>query len=78
VLVERLPQDSAGPLARITVPGSADADRQAQRRAAAITVRRTDRPAFSARTVSCSPFRVPVARLEAARAACTAASSDSR
>ncbi|GAA3950257.1 pyruvate, phosphate dikinase [Actinoplanes auranticolor] len=28
--------------------------------------------------VSCSPFRVPVARLEAGRAACTAATSDSR
>ncbi|MCA2218979.1 hypothetical protein LDL48_39960 [Wangella sp. NEAU-J3] len=28
--------------------------------------------------VSCSPFRVPVARLEAGRAACPAASSDSR
>ncbi|WP_433716838.1 pyruvate, phosphate dikinase [Actinoplanes sp. CA-051413] len=28
--------------------------------------------------VSCSPFRVPVARLEAGRAACTASTSDSR
>ncbi|HWS39176.1 MAG TPA: putative PEP-binding protein, partial [Actinoplanes sp.] len=28
--------------------------------------------------VSCSPFRVPIARLEAGRAATTAAASDSR
>jgi nitroreductase len=52
VHVERLPQDgTAGPLARITVAGSAEADRQAERMAAAITVRRTDRRAFSDRTV---------------------------
>jgi len=28
--------------------------------------------------VSCSPFRVPIARLEAGRAACAAAGSDTR
>jgi nitroreductase len=52
VLVERLPGDpAAGPLARITVTGTAEPDPEAERTAAAITVRRTDRRAFSDRTV---------------------------
>ncbi|MEU8233164.1 nitroreductase [Actinoplanes sp. NPDC048967] len=53
VHVERLPQgDSSDVLARLTVTGTADADRRAERMAGAITVRRTDRRAFSDRTVS--------------------------
>ncbi|WP_433716846.1 Acg family FMN-binding oxidoreductase [Actinoplanes sp. CA-051413] len=52
VHVERLPQgDAADVLARITIAGAADADRQAERMAGAITLRRTDRRAFSDRTV---------------------------
>jgi nitroreductase len=53
VHVERLPRpEAADLLARITVAGTADPDRQAERAAAAITTRRTDRRAFSDRPVS--------------------------
>jgi hypothetical protein len=52
VHVERLPEHRATDLlARITITGTADADPQAERAAAAITTRRTDRRAFSDRTV---------------------------
>lgn len=48
VHVERLPHGiTADLLARVTVGGPADADAEAERAAAAITVRRTDRRAFS-------------------------------
>jgi nitroreductase len=53
VHVERLPRGGTSEvLARITIAGTADADREAERLAGAITVRRTDRRAFSDRTVS--------------------------
>jgi nitroreductase len=53
VRVERLPGDGpAGLLARVTVAGRAEADPEAERLAAAITVRRTDRRAFGERTVA--------------------------
>ena len=53
VHVERLPRGGAtGPLARLTVLGFANPDPQAERTAAAIPMRRTDRRAFSDRAVS--------------------------
>ncbi|MEU8610661.1 nitroreductase, partial [Actinoplanes sp. NPDC048791] len=52
VHVDRLPQgDASDVLARLTIAGTSDADRQAERMAGAITLRRTDRRAFSDRTV---------------------------
>jgi nitroreductase len=51
--VERLPQHgTADLLARITVVGTTDADRQAERLTTAITARRTDRRAFGDRIVA--------------------------
>ncbi|MFI7542529.1 Acg family FMN-binding oxidoreductase [Actinoplanes sp. NPDC049599] len=52
VRVERMGEEGAGLLARLTVLGTVEADPQAERTAAAIPVRRTDRRAFGERTVS--------------------------